>query len=190
MLVSCATCKKTIAKNEFSKNQLRKRNQIGYPRCKQCIGNIEDSDETEKEPENVNIPDSEITPPKRLVMIRENDCDFCEYDFESKTTMKFIDYYLYPHIGWQVCEKCNEICDVNSKIFSIDKSILQEKFPNGKFKVIRSDGTIETDWYIAGNAIRYNINNDYKVTVYNEEETTSNALQKCIELKLLESWQL
>ena len=190
MLVNCATCKKTIAKNKFSKNQLRNKNQIGYPRCKQCIGNIKACDESRNMIEDVNIPDSEIIPPKRLVMIRENDCDFCKYDFKSKTTIKYIDYYLYPHIGWQVCEKCKEICDVNFKNFTIDKSILQEKFPNGKFKVIRSDGTIESDWYIAGNGMRYDVNNDYIVTVYNEEEIASNTLQKRIKLKLLESWQL
>lgn len=190
MLVNCATCKKTIAKNKFSKNQLRNKNQIGYPRCKQCIGNIENCDKSRNIIENVNIPDSEIIPPKRLVMIRENDCDFCEYDFKSKTTMKFIDYYLYPHTGWQVCEKCKKICDRNFKNFTIDKSILQDKFPNGKFKVIRSDGTIENDWYVAGNAIRYDIKNDYKVAIYNQKEATSTILEKCIGLKLLESWQI
>ena len=188
MFISCINCKKTILKNKFSKNQLRNKNQIGYPRCKQCIENIKSFDKTEKEPKINNIPD--IIPPKRLVMIRENDCDFCEYDFKSKTTMKFIDYDLYHHIGWQVCEKCKEICDKNFKIFTIDKSTLQDKFPNGKFRVIRSNGTIQTNWYIAGNAMRYDINNDYIVTVYNEEEIASNTLQKRIKLKLLESWQL
>ena len=191
-------------KIDYSKTQLKKKAKEGYPCCKECNRNNIYLNKKELDKKDLNKKDINIkniydihtmenhcinVPPKRLIMILENDCDFCEYDLSSQTHMKFIDFNLYPHMGWQFCEKCNYICEKNGEQFSIDIEILKKEFQDNKFKVIRTNGQIETGWYIAGNAIKYNISNDFKITICNKKDK-KDMLTKCIDLKLLRSWQL
>lgn len=224
MIFNCYICKLDKHKINFSKTQLKKKTQIGYPRCKKCITEntvckelsvdepstdelildepstyelILDEPSTDEltldEPstDELTVDDSTVddvnVPPKRLIMIPENDCDFCNFDFKTHTTMKFIDFNLYPHTGWQVCEKCNQICEKNSKQFIINIDILKQEFQDYKFKVIRSNGKIETDWYIAGNGIRYSNVNDFIIRIFNKRNT--NNLSKSIPLNQLREWQ-
>lgn len=199
MIFNCYICKVDKHKINFSKTQLRKKTQIGYPRCKKCITentlckelSVDEpsTDELildEPSTDELTVDDVNV-PPKRLIMIPENDCDFCNFDFKRHTTMKFIDFNLYPHTGWQVCEKCNQICEKNSKQFIINIDILKQEFQDYKFKVIRSNGKIETDWYIAGNGIRYSNVNDFIITIFNKRNT--NNLSKSIPLNQLREWQ-
>jgi len=178
--LSCITCNEILTKNEFSKAQFRKKRKVGYPRCKECIV---------KELDIVEFDNEDNIPPKRLTFIYENGCDFCDNFLNNDTTLTFVDFNLYPHTGWQVCKKCDLRCQKNIKLFYIEKDILQKKFPDDNFKVLRSSGEIEIGWNIAGNAIRYDINGDYTITIYNKKDTSINTIQKVINLKLLESWQ-
>ena len=181
MIYNCYSCKIDKHKINYSKRQLKRKTQESYPRCKECIAHNSDCKEVV-----MNV--SNNVPPKRLVMIPENECDFCNYDFKSNTTMEFIDFNLYPNTGWQVCDKCNHICHKNLAIFSINISILKKEFQDYNFKVERSDGTIELDWYIAGNAIREDVSYDFRITIVKKSET--NTLTKSLFLDLLRKWQL
>ena len=106
------------------------------------------------------------------------------------TFIRFVDFNLYPHTGWQVCNECDKICEENQKSFVIEKTVLHEMFDNGKFKVLRKNGDIETEWYITGNGLRFDISDDYTVTINNEEKSTPNTLQKRIYVSVLQEWQL
>ena len=210
MLVGCASCNKTMNKIHFSKTQLRLKNKFGYPRCKECIGNIQDkvsdrdvSDEGvfDRDVSDEEMPDELIEtechnplPPRRLVMTHMSQCDFCEKIVDHATNMCFIDFYFCPHTGWQYCKKCEQRCNKNLTFFSISKESLLEMFSDGEFKVVRSNNDVETGWYIVSNAFRYNISHDYVVTIHNtkqtETETETKTLKKSIYFEDLKSWQL
>ena len=124
MIFNCYICKPDKHKINFSKTQLKKKTQIGHPRCKKCITHNTHPNEhiidkisvdkstvdeltldepildelTLDEPntDELTVDDSTLddvnVPPQRLIMIPENDCDFCKFDFKTHTTMKFIDF--------------------------------------------------------------------------------------------------
>lgn len=204
-MLSCASCNVTTLPGNFSKNQRRKKNEPGYPRCKKCIGNEEVPNVTDDK-SNEFIKNDEFkggsisVPPKRLVCIRTDECDFCDNGLApfiaDETFMRFVDFNLYPHTGWQVCEKCDKIYEENRKLFVIEKTTLLQMFDNGNFKVLRTPKppefkvNIETGWYIMGNALRYNTSEDYFITIYNEEKSTSNTRKKRPYIKELQGWQL
>ena len=125
-----------------------------------------------------------------------NECDFCENHLNNETFIRFVDFNLYPHTGWQVCEKCDKISEENRKLFVIEKATLLQMFDNGNFKVLRTPKppefkvNIETGWYIMGNALRHNTSEDYFITIYNQEKSTSNTMEKRPYIKELQGWQL
>lgn len=189
--MECSCCKRTMSKIQFSKNQLKKKNS----RCKECIENIQRKNKEAKNREEEIFEDDkhieeeifEDVPPRRVVMTPLSYCDLCEKMVDYATNMSFIDFYLCPHIGWQYCKKCEQKCKKNLERFSISKEIIQKSFPDNEFKVVRSNKDIETGWYIASNAVRYNTTNDYVVAIHNTKQVT---IKKNIELELLKSWQL
>ena len=125
--------------------------------------------------------------PKRLVMVSERECDFCNRN-DKVTKMCFIDFDYCPHTGWQFCPKCEDKCDKNLEKFSIKNEILKEKFPDGEFNVHRSNGDNETGWYIIGNAVRCVTRSDYVVTIINTKKPERTTLEKRIPLESLKSW--
>lgn len=198
MSIECVSCKETMDKTHFSKTQLRLKNRFGYPRCKECIGNtqdkVSDRDVSDEElgDELIETECHNPLPPRRLVMTHMSQCDFCEKIVDHATNMCFIDFYFCPHTGWQYCKKCEQRCKKNLTFFSISKESLLEMFPDGEFKVVRSNNDVETGWYIVSNAFRYNISHDYVVTIHNtkQTETKTKPLKKSIHLEILKKWQL
>ena len=124
-----------------------------------------------------------------------DECDFCENHLNNETILRFVDFKLYPHTGWQVCNECDKISEKNEKSFVKEKTTLLQMFDNGNFKVLRNPkppeviGKIENGWYIMGNALRYSNFEDYIITINNEEKPTPNTLEKRIYLKDLQDWQ-
>ncbi len=199
-MLSCRLCNVSKEIEEYSKTQLRKKNVPGHPRCKKCTGNEEVPNVTDDKSEEL-IKDDEsnegsiCVPPKRLVCIKMTECDFCDNPSGDEIFIRYVDFELDIHTGWQVCYKCNQISEENQKSFVIEKVTLLQMFDDGNFKVLRNPKPpevfhkIETGWYIMGNAMRHSTCEDYLITIYKEQKSTHYPLTKNIDLKNLQDWQ-
>lgn len=114
-------------------------------------------------------------------------CDFCDGCQESSISM--FDIKLHGLMGWQVCKSCIEKCDENKKHFCLPLGEIFKSFPDGKFNVLRSSGSIETGWYIQEPVVRYGIGTEYTVVIYNTPTETNDTIQKTIDLGVLQQWQ-
>lgn len=87
--------------------------------------------------------------PKRLVLIKQKWCDFCNKDNECFITE------LVHLFGYQYCIKCKDICEKQINVFckykkeySTNKFIRKFDLSRANFNVKRSNGNIENNWHI------------------------------------------
>ena len=120
--------------------------------------------------------------PKRLVLINSSWCDFCNKNCNESYIEELVHLF-----GYQRCKNCEEICKKHIYLYSKHNNNYSTKnfvehlkiSSREQFKVQRSSGDIENNWYIDCTRFIKLRNNEYLIPLY------SHNVSKYVDLKKL-----